>query len=287
MTPSTENLAVRAAPEALPAEAPAFPEMGARRFGPVNWLGVWTLYCKEVRRFTKVPAQTIFAPVVTALLFLFIFSFAFGSTRPSVGNAPFVDFLVPGLVMMSLIQNAFANSSSSLLISKVMGNVVDILMPPLSPGEMATAFITGATTRGMAVGICVLLAVVMVRPLPFSHAWALLYFSIGGALLLGQMGLLAGIWSEKFDHLQAVTNFVIMPLSFLSGTFYPISALPEVGQWVSLFNPFFYLIDGFRYGYIGIAESNLAVGVGLVAALNLLMWCACYYALRSGWRLKT
>ena len=272
---------------AAAAAPPAFAEMGERRFGPVNWLGVWTLYCKEVRRFTKVPAQTIFAPVVTALLFLFIFSFAFGAGRPSVADVPFVDFLIPGLTMMALIQNAFANSSSSLLISKVMGNVVDVLMPPLSPGELAVAFIAGATTRGIAVGVCVLFSVMLLHPFSVAHVWAVLYFSIGGSLMLAQMGLLTGIWSEKFDHLQAITNFIIMPLSFLSGTFYPISALPPLGETFSHNNPFFYLIDGFRYGSIGYAESNIALGVAVVAVVNVVLWVLCYLALRAGWRLKT
>ena len=272
---------------AAAAAPPAFAKMGERRFGPVNWLGVWTLYCKEVRRFTKVPAQTIFAPVVTALLFLFIFSFAFGADRPSVADVPFVDFLVPGLTMMALIQNAFANSSSSLLISKVMGNVVDVLMPPLSPGELTLAFIAGATTRGISVGVCVLFSVLLFHPLPVAHVWAMLYFSIGGSLMLAQMGLLTGIWSEKFDHLQAITNFVVMPLSFLSGTFYPIHALPPLGQAFSHNNPFFYLIDGFRYGSIGYAESSIALGVTVVAVVNAALWVLCYLALRSGWRLKT
>ena len=278
--PATGTAAAAAAP-------PAFAEMGERRFGPVNWLGVWTLYCKEVRRFTKVPAQTIFAPVVTALLFLFIFSFAFGAGRPSVADVPFVDFLIPGLTMMALIQNAFANSSSSLLISKVMGNVVDVLMPPLSPGELAVAFIAGATTRGISVGVCVLFSVLLFHPFAMAHVWAVLYFSIGGSLMLAQMGLLTGIWSEKFDHLQAITNFIIMPLSFLSGTFYPIQALPPLGQAFSHNNPFFYLIDGFRYGSIGYAESNIALGVAVVAVVNVVLWVLCYLALRAGWRLKT
>lgn len=273
--------------ESVAPTLPAYADMGERRFGYINILGLWTLYCREVRRFAKVPAQTIFAPVVTSLLFLFIFAYAFGERRPSIANVSFIDFLIPGLAMMSLIQNAFANSSSSLLISKIMGNMVDFLMPPLSPGELTIAFVAGATTRGVVVAFCVLAGVMVFHSISIVQMWAVLYFGIGASLMLGQMGLLAGIWSEKFDHLQAVTNFAITPLSFLSGTFYSVAALPPTGQIFSHGNPFFYLIDGFRYGFIGYAESNILVGALMVALLNIILWILCYLALRSGWRLKS
>ncbi|MCY4033845.1 MAG: ABC transporter permease [Hyphomicrobiales bacterium] len=264
-----------------------FHEMGQRRFGSVNWGGVATLYYKEILRSVKVPAQTFAAPVITALLFLFIFSYAFGASRPSIGDIPLTEFLIPGLAMMALMQNAFACSSSSLLISKMMGITSDFLMPPLSPGELAVGFVGGATTRGVAVATCVIVGVWLFHTVEIKHPWAVLYFALGGSLMLGQMGLLAGIWSGKFDHLQSVTNFVIMPLSFLSGTFYPIHVLPPAGQTVSLSNPFFYLIDGFRYGFLGYHESNLLGGVILIAGINVALWLLCYRALRSGWRLKT
>lgn len=264
-----------------------FHEMGQRRFGSVNWGGVATLYYKEVLRSIKVPAQTFGAPVITALLFLFIFSYAFGANRPSIDNIDFTDFLIPGLAMMALMQNAFACSSSSILISKMMGITSDFLMPPLSPGELTIGFVGGATTRGIAVATCVIIGVWLFHSVSIEHAWAVVYFAIGGSLMLGQMGLLAGIWSAKFDHLQSITNFVIMPLSFLSGTFYPIHVLPHAGQVVSYSNPFFYLIDGFRYGFLGYSESNILVGVTLVAVINIILWLLCYRALSSGWRLKT
>ena len=264
-----------------------FHEMGRRRFGAVNWGGVAYLYYKEVLRSVKVPAQTFAAPVITALLFLFIFSYAFGASRPTIENIPLTEFLIPGLAMMSLMQNAFACSSSSLMISKMMGITSDFLMPPLSPGELTVGFVGGATTRGIIVATCVIIGVWLFYPVEIKHPWAVAYFALAGSLMLGQMGLLAGIWAGKFDHLQSVTNFVVMPLSFLSGTFYPIQVLPPAGQTVSLSNPFFYLIDGFRYGFLGYHESNLLVGVILTAAINVALWSLCYRTLRSGWKLKT
>lgn len=266
---------------------PTFARMGERRFGSFNLLGLWTLYCKEVRRFAKESAETIVAPVLASLLFLFVFVYAFGENRPSIGNVPLINFLIPGLAMMSLIQNAFGNISFSLLHSKIMGDVVDFIMAPLSPGELTLAFVAGAATCGIVVAFCVLFTMVVFHPLPIVNLWAVLFFGIGASLLLGQLGLLTGLWSERYDHLQSVVNLIITPLSFLSGTFYPITVLPQAVQIFNHGNPFFYLIDGFRYGFIGYAESNILAGVVMVALLNLILWVLCYLALRSGWRLKS
>lgn len=266
---------------------PVYADMGKRRFGYINFLGLWTLYCKEMRVFARFAVETILAPVITCLLFLFVFTYAFGDNRPSVANASFVDFLVPGMVMMTLMQHAFGNSSFSLLDSKIMGVAVDFLAAPLSPAETNLAFVAAATTCGMAVGICVLAAMAVFYPVPVAHVWAVLYFGIGASMMLGQMGLLAGIWAERFDHLQTVINFAITPLSFLSGTFYPINVLPSAGQVLCRGNPFFYLIDGFRYGFIGRAESNILIGMVMVAMLNIILWVLCHLAFRSGWRLKS
>lgn len=258
-----------------------------RTIGAVNWLGLWTLYKKEVRRFLKVSFQTVLAPVATTLLFMMVFALAIGVTREAPGGVPFVMFLAPGLIMMGLLNNSFANSSSSLIVAKVQGNTVDFLMPPLSPAELAAAFIGGAITRGVIVAAASAIVIVPFVSLPITHIWAILFYGVGAAAMLGMVGVIAGVWAEKFDHLAVITNFIIMPLTFLSGTFYSISILPEPFQTISHINPFFYLIDGFRYGFIGYADGNLAVGVAMVLAINAALLTATYLVLRSGWRLKT
>lgn len=258
-----------------------------RVMGPVNWLGLWTLYKKEVRRFLKVSFQTVLAPVATTLLYMMVFSLAIGATREAPGGVPFVVFLAPGLIMMGLLNNAFANASSSLIVAKVQGNTVDFLMPPLSAGELAAAFIGGAITRGVLVAAASAVVIVPFASLPISHPWAVLFFGIGAAAMLGMVGVIAGVWAEKFDHLAVITNFIIMPLTFLSGTFYSIFILPEPFQTISHANPFFYLIDGFRYGFIGHADGSIGIGVAVTLVINLLLLVACYGVLRSGWRLRT
>ena len=263
-----------------------WPAQGARRFGVVNWIGLWTLYLREVRRFWKVVFQTVGAPVVTTLLFLAIFSLALGSLRPDIGGTPFTNYLAPGLVIMAMLQNAFANTSSSLLIGKVQGNVVDILMPPLSAGELTTAIALGGLTRGLVVGVFTFLGMTFFVDFTLSNIWAVLYFAVSGSLLMSFMGMLVGIWAEKFDHMQAITNFIITPLTFLSGTFYSVEQLPEPAQVFSSFNPFFYMIDGFRYGFIGQPEGNLLVGVLLLAGLNIILWISCYIMFDRGYRIK-
>ena len=258
-----------------------------RVMGPVNWLGLWTLDKKEVRRFLKVSFQTVLAPVATTLLYMMVFSLAIGATREAPGGVPFVVFLAPGLIMMGLLNDAFANASSSLIVAKVQGNTVDFLMPPLSAGELAAAFIGGAITRGVLVAAASAVVIVPFASLPISHPWAVLFFGIGAAAMLGMVGVIAGVWAEKFDHLAVITNFIIMPLTFLSGTFYSIFILPEPFQTISHANPFFYLIDGFRYGFIGHADGSIGIGVAVTLVINLLLLVACYGVLRSGWRLRT
>lgn len=258
-----------------------------RVIGAVNWLGLWTLYKKEVRRFLKVSFQTVLAPVATTLLYMMVFSLAIGITREAPGGVPFVVFLAPGLIMMGLLNNAFANSSSSLIVAKVQGNTVDFLMPPLSAGELAAAFIGGAITRGVLVAAAAALVIIPFASLPVSHLWAIVFFGFGAAAMLGMVGVIAGVWAEKFDHLAVITNFIIMPLTFLSGTFYSISILPEPFQTISHVNPFFYLIDGFRYGFIGYADGNITIGVAVTLAINVVLLVSCYAVLRSGWRLRT
>ena len=261
--------------------------LGVRRFGRVNWLGMWTLYMKEVQRFMKVWMQTLMAPIITTLLFLAIFSLALAGLRPDINGVPFINFLAPGLIMMAIIQNAFANSSSSLLVSKVQGNVVDILMPPLSPAELNIGITMGGLTRGMFVGAGTFLGMsVFVSLSIYSLAAAVFYAAIASALM-SLIGLLGGIWAEKFDHLATVTNFVITPLAFLSGTFYSVQQLPDFAFWVTQYNPFFYMIDGFRFALTGHAEGSLIVGAGLLTGLTLILAIVTHVVLVRGYRLKT
>lgn len=262
-------------------------DFGARHFGRVNWLGVWTLYVKEVLRFWKVAMQTLAAPIITTLLFLVIFSVALGGLRPDINGVPFAEFLAPGLIMMAIVQNAFANSSSSLLVAKVQGNIVDILMPPLSPGELTFGIAMGGMTRGIFVGAGTFLGMVWFVPFGLHDLAALIYYAVSAALLLALLGLIGGIWAEKFDHLATVTNFIITPLSFLSGTFYSVEQLPPLAYAITQFNPFFFMIDGFRYALTGHGEGNLLVGAVTLAALNVLLWTLCYVMLRRGYRIKS
>jgi len=258
-----------------------------RRFGALNTLGLWTLYRKEVHRFWKVMFQTVFAPVVTTLLFFAVINLAFGERRGDIAGVPFADFLAPGLILMGLLQNAFANSSSSILVSKVQGNSVDFLMPPISALELMIAFIAGAATRGIVVAAATGIAIAFFVDLTPTHVWAILFFGIFGATLLGMIGLIGGVWAEKFDHISVISNFIITPLTFLSGTFYSITVLPEPFFTLSHFNPFFYLIDGFRYGFTGHADGNILIGIVFILALNAILMAASYLVLRSGWRLKS
>lgn len=259
---------------------------GARRIGTANWRGVKTLYVREVQRFFKVFLQTVLAPAVTTMLFLLIFTVAIGGRGRGIADVPFGTFLVPGLMMMTLLQNAFANTSSSILIGKVHGNILDVLMPPLSAGELTFAFTMGGVTRGLLCAVAVMIPAAFVVDITFSHFWAILYFGVAGSVMLSLLGAMTAIWADKFDHAAAVTNFLIMPLSFLSGTFYSITRLPDVAQTASHFNPFFYLIDGFRYGFIGHADSNVALGAVVVFAVDFALWTACYLMFRSGYKLK-
>ena len=258
-----------------------------RPLGAVNWLGLWTLYKKEVRRFLKVSFQTVLAPVATTLLYMIVFSLAIGSRRGEVMGVDFTAFIAPGLIMLGMLNNSFANSSSSLIVAKVQGNTVDFLMPPLSPGELAAAFIGGAVTRGVIVGAATALAVAPFVDVSISHLWAMLYFGLSAAAMMSMIGLIAGLWAEKFDHLAVITNFIIMPLAFLSGTFYSVEILPEPFYTISHVNPVFFMIDGFRYGFIGAHDSPLLIGGLVVLAINAGLLIASYLLLRSGWRLKS
>lgn len=251
-----------------------------------NWLGLWTLYWREVRRFAKVYNQTILAPVVTTLLFLAIFALALGGAVKMVGDVPFMEFLAPGLIMMAIVQNAFANTSSSMIISKVQGNIVDTLMPPLNAHELTFGIAMGGVTRGIAVGI-VVTATMSIFVTVYVHSIAfIVYHAFMASLMLSLLGVAGGIWSEKFDHMAAVTNFIVTPLSFLSGTFYSIDRLPPLFQNIAHANPFFYMIDGFRFGFIGQADMNPVIGIFVIAGVNALLWVLCYWMFATGYKLK-
>lgn len=258
-----------------------------RRYDGINWVGLRTLYLKEVRRFWKVGAQTVAAPVVTTLLYMMVFVVALKGARPPLHGTPFAEFVAPGLIMMAILQNAFANASSSLIQAKIMGTATDFLTPPLSPLELTIGFTLGAATRGVAVGLVTAICVMPFAKLGLANIALIVWFGLIASLLMGMVGVLAGLWSEKFDHLSAVQNFVVMPMTFLSGTFYLIDSLPEPFASISRFNPFFYLIDGFRAGFIGQAEGSLMVGVVMSAVLTVVLGAACWLVFRSGWRLKS
>lgn len=257
----------------------------------VNWGGLKTLYIKEVRRFIKVQLQTIWAPAVTTLLFLAIFTVSLGGQggRAAIMGVPFADFIAPGLIIMGMIQNSFANASFSLLAGKMQGTIVDYLMPPLSTGEVMAALVGGAVTRAVCVGGAVWLAMQLwpgVHAIP-THPLALIWFGLGGSLMLALLGLLTSMWAEKFDHAAAVTNFVVAPLALLSGTFYSVERLHPTFQAISHANPFFYIISGFRYGFLRVADSPVLLGAGVVLGVNVVLGVLCYQLLNRGWRIKS
>ena len=254
----------------------------------VNWGGLKTLYIKEVRRFFKVQMQTVWAPAITTLLYLAIFTVALGRGGKTVMGVPFADFIAPGLIVMAMIQNAFANASFSLLVGKIQGNIIDYLMPPLSTGELIAGLVGASVTRAFLVGGAVWL-VMLLWPgvsVDVRRPELVLWFGLMGALLLAFLGLMTSIWADKFDHAAAVTNFVVTPLSLLSGTFYSVEQLAPACQKVSHANPFFYVISGFRAGFLGTSDSPLWVGAAGLLLLNVLLWAACYRLLKSGWKIK-
>ncbi|OSQ53088.1 ABC transporter permease [Marivita geojedonensis] len=257
-----------------------------RRFGRVNWLGLYTLGQREILRFLNVWTQTLLAPLVTAGLFMLIFTIAIGPRRGDVMGVDFTTFIAPGILMMTVIQNAFANTSSSIVVSKVQGNIVDTLMPPLSAGELVLGYLAGGVARGLMVAVAIAIALWLFMGLVPQHPLTALFFVIVGAAFLSGIGMVAGIYAEKFDQMAAITNFVVTPLAFLSGTFYSVEALPPVMYDITHANPIFYLIDGVRWGMIGVSDSSPALGavvaVTSTVAINLVAW----QFFRRGYRLK-
>jgi ABC-2 type transport system permease protein len=248
--------------------------------------GPWTLFKKELLRFWRVGFQTVAAPVMTALLYLLIFSHVLGSRVEVYPGVPYTVFLIPGLIMMSVLQNAFANSSSSLIQSKVMGNIIFVLLTPLSYIEFFLAFLAASIIRGLCVGFSIYLVSICFIDLPLNHPWIILAFAVFGSGMLGAFGIIAGLWAEKFDQMAAFQNFVIMPLSFLSGVFYSIHSLPPVWQTVSHFNPFFYMIDGFRYGFFGMSDISPWFSLSVVIASFIALSLVTIGMLRAGYKLR-
>ncbi|MDY7573367.1 ABC transporter permease [Actimicrobium sp. CCI2.3] len=249
-------------------------------------IGFQTLFYKEVLRFWKVATQTLTAPIVTAMLYLVIFGHVLEGRVEVYPGVGYTAFLIPGLVMMSILQNAFANTSSSLIQSKITGNLVFVMLPPLSHWELFNAYVLASVVRGFGVGAGVFVVTAWFAKLSFVAPWWILIFALLGAFMLGTMGLIAGIWAEKFDQLAAFQNFVIMPATFLSGVFYSIHSLPPMWQTVSHFNPFFYMIDGFRFGFFGQSDVNPLLSLSIVGAFTLLLAVIAVGMLKSGYKLR-
>ena len=266
----------------------AIPEQGERRIVGINRIGLMTLIRKEIERFLKVYTQTLIAPAVTTLLFYTVFALAFGGLeRKMEDGLSYLSFLAPGLVMMAMAQNAFSNTSSSIVISKIQGNIVDLLMPPLSSLEILIGYLFGSVFRGLVVGAATLLTLSLFVTLPFHSIAAILLFAVLGTWMMGALGIVAGIWSDRFDHIAAFTNFIVTPLTFLSGTFYSIRQLPEFWQGLAHYNPFFYMIDGFRAGFIGHSDGNVLWGIGFLLVIDLLLSALILMMLEKGYKLKS
>tara|TARA_Y100000817_G_scaffold271355_1_gene229931 strand:- start:340 stop:1152 length:813 start_codon:yes stop_codon:yes gene_type:complete len=262
-------------------------KVGVRRFGLINWVGAWTLYQKETLRFLNVWIQTIFSPLVSSLLFLLVLSLAIGSDRGDVLGVTFISFLAPGLIAMQVIQQAYSHSSSTFMIGKIQGNIVDLLYAPLSAAEVTISISLAAATRSFLIAVISIITFYLIVDLQIKHFFLLLLFTFLTSFILGNIGIISGLWAEKFDHQATITNFVIVPLSFLSGTFYSIKRLPDFLQTISEVNPFFYMIDGFRYCFIGQADGSIQVGIIYLIVLSILSWLAAYILFKKGYKIQS
>jgi len=258
-----------------------------KKFGYVNWIGFWTLYKKEVLRFLIVVIQTVISPLVTSLLFLLVLSLAIGNDRGDVLGNPFITFLAPGLIAMQVIQQAFSHSSSSIMIGKIQGNIVDILYAPLTAGEITLATNLAACTRSLMIAIVSIVVFNFIVDLQFYNFFYIFIFTFFGSFILSSIGIIIGLWAEKFDHMASATNFIIVPLSFLSGTFYSIEKLPSILKSISELNPFFYIIDGFRYGFLGVSDGSVIFGLFYLFLLSCIGWFASYILFKKGYKIKS
>ena len=252
----------------------------------INWFGAFTLLKKEVWRFLKVYHQTLFSPVVNIILFLAVFSLSVGNHIAEINGVPFAVFTASGLIMMAAMQNSFANSSSSLVMGRVMGHIVDYLIPPLGAFELLFAFTAGAILRGICVAIVSFIAISFFVTLPVFHFGYVIFYLFFACMFLGLLGVLCGVMSETFDHMSAMTSYVITPLTFLSGTFYSTEVLPEFWKNISHLNPFFYMIDGFRYGITGHSDANLLTGIIYILIINLTLAFVLFCMIKRGYRIK-
>ena len=258
-----------------------------KKFGYVNFLGFFALYQKEILRFLKVIIQTIISPLVSALLFLMVLSLAIGNDRGGALGVSFITFLAPGLIAMQIIQQAFAHTSSSIMIGKIQGNIVDVLYAPLLPGEVTLAIILAAVTRSIIIAVVSIVVFSFIIDLEFYNFYYIFIYTFLGSFILGAIGFVVGLWAEKFDNMASATNFIIVPLSFLSGTFYSIKRLPDILQKISEWNPFFYIIDGFRYGFLGVSDGSINFGLSYLAVLSFLTWFVSYILFKRGYKIKS
>ena len=258
-----------------------------KKFGKINWVGFFTLYKKEVLRFLVVVIQTVISPLVTSLLFLLVLSLAIGNDRDNVLGYPFISFLAPGLIAMQVIQQAFSHSASSIMIGKIQGNIIDILYAPLSPAEVTLAINLAACTRSVIIAIVSIVVFQFIVEMKFYSFFYIFIFTFLGSFLLSSIGFIIGLWAEKFDHMASATNFIIVPLSFLSGTFYSIERLPDILKDISEINPFFYIIDGFRYGFLGISDGSIKFGLGYLILLSFFTWFVGYILFKKGYKIKS
>ncbi|MBL1353417.1 MAG: ABC transporter permease [Zetaproteobacteria bacterium] len=252
----------------------------------MNILGTWTLFQRESKRFMRVKMQTIVAPALTAILYLIVFRYAMGERQVPGLNVDYFTFLIPGLMMMAMLQNAFANTSSSMIMGKIMNTHVFLMMAPISPIEAMIAFLSAAVLRALVVGGVLLLVLFPFSDLHITHVWMILFYGVCGSLIMGSLGLITGMWSKTFDEMSMVTNFIIMPLTFLSGVFYSVKQLPPIWQALNAWNPFFYLIDGFRHGFIATGDSDPVHAIGMVLVVTLSSVILAWYLWRIGWKLK-
>jgi ABC-2 type transport system permease protein len=258
-----------------------------KKFGRINWIGFWTLYKKEVLRFLVVVIQTVISPLVTSLLFLLVLALAIGNDRGEVLGFPFITFLAPGLIAMQVIQQAFSHSSSSIMIGKIQGNIVDVLYAPLSAGEITIAINLAACTRCIIITSASIVVFSFIVDIKFYNFFYIFIFTFLGSFILSSIGIIIGLWAEKFDHMASATNFIIVPLSFLSGTFYSTERLPGVLKNISELNPFFYIIDGFRYGFLGAADGSIQFGFYFLGILSFVIWFVAYILFKKGYKIKS
>ena len=262
-------------------------QIGVRKFGLVNWIGFRTLYIKEVSRFLVVWAQTLLSPLISSLLFLSVLSLALGNERGEVLGFSFISFLAPGLIAMSIIQQSFSHSVSSLMIAKIQGNITDTLFAPLSAVEVSLAIILAAVTRSI---VILIISIIVFSLIVEIHIYSIFYIFVGaflGSFILGALGFITGLWAEKFDHTATITNFIVTPLSFLSGVFYSVDRLPVFFQSISKINPFFFIIDITRFGFLGVSDGSIVFGLFYLTILAFVMWFLSYHLYKIGYKIKS